>query len=278
MNYNYEIVKYNKNIPGRLLMQDKPGWRCNTTPHWHDEIEIVYMIDGEMDVLINGSKRTINNGDFFFCNSKDIHATNVASGTKIYKYFVIQLSYSNILNFYRKDEQCYFDVYDSVAYHELKLQIEKLIDIVTNHNVEYADIRTNQIILEIYHILLTKCISNDFKLISKTFVDNGYAKYIMKYVSEHYMEPITLNQLGKLVGLSPQYLSKYFKKTTNMGVLQYINLIRLHKANEEVLNESSSITEAAVNNGFPSAKAYCETCKKVLGITPGRLARESKNN
>ena len=61
MNYNYEIVKYNKNIPGRLLMQDKPGWRCNTTPHWHDEIEIVYMIDGEMNALIEGGWSIENN-------------------------------------------------------------------------------------------------------------------------------------------------------------------------------------------------------------------------
>ena len=272
MNYNYEIVKYNKNIPGRLLMQDKPGWRCNTTPHWHDEIEIVYMIDGEMNALINGTRRRITNGEFFFCNSKDIHSTNVESGTKIYKYFVIQLSYSNILNFYGKDEQCYFDVYNPETYDEIKKQVEKLLGIVTSGD-SYSEIRINQVILEIFHILLTGCISDDFKLITKTFVDNGYAKCIMKYVSAHYMEAISLGQLGNLVGLSPEYLSKYFKTTTNIGVLQYINLVRLHKANEEVINESSSITDAAINNGFPSVKAYCETCKKVLGITPSKLTK-----
>ena len=83
MKYIYEIVKFDEHVPARILMQDKPGWRCNTKPHWDKEIEFVYMIDGEMNVLINGSKRTINNGDFFFCNSKDIHANNVASGINI---------------------------------------------------------------------------------------------------------------------------------------------------------------------------------------------------
>lgn len=111
-----------------------------------------------------------------------------------------------------------------------------MLDIVTNQYDEYATIRINQIILEIYHILLTKCICNDFKLISKTFVDNGYAKYLMKYISEHYTEDLSLEQLGRIIGLSPQYLSKYFKRTTNMGVLQYINMIRLHKERQSNVN------------------------------------------
>lgn len=278
MKYNYEIVKYNKNIPGRLLMQDKPGWRCNTTPHWHDEIEIVYMIDGEMDTMVNGKQKTITNGEFFFCNSKDIHITTVKNGTRIYKYFVIQLSYQEIMNYYSKDEQCYFDVYDKDVYEDLKKQIIKIYDMVCNNYDEYETIRINQCILEIYHILLTRCISSDFKMISKTYVDNGYAKFIMKYIGEHYMEDISLEQLGTVIGLSPQYLSKYFKKTTNMGVLQYINMIRLHKANEELLNEKVSITDAAINNGFSSAKAYCETCKKMLGITPSKLVKDGKQD
>lgn len=278
MKYNYEIVKYNKNIPGRLLMQDKPGWRCNTTPHWHDEIEIVYMIDGEMDTMVNGKQKTITNGEFFFCNSKDIHITTVKNGTRIYKYFVIQLSYQEIMNYYSKDEQCYFDVYDKDVYEDLKKQIIKIYDMVCNNYDEYETIRINQCILEIYHILLTRCISSDFKMISKTYVDNGYAKFIMKYIGDHYMEDISLEQLGTVIGLSPQYLSKYFKKTTNMGVLQYINMIRLHKANEELLNEKVSITDAAINNGFSSAKAYCETCKKMLGITPSKLVKDGKQD
>lgn len=274
MKYNYEVVKYDKNIPGRLLMQDKPGWRCNTTPHWHDELEIVYMISGEMDVVINGNKRSIKDGEYFFCNSKDIHITSVNDGKKIYKYFVIQLSYQNIVNFYEKDEHCYFDVYEKEAYGKIGKEVEKIYNYYCQ-NTPYNYIKINQAIYEIYYILLNECISDDFKMISKTYVDNGYAKFIMKYISEHYMENLSLEHLAGIIGLTPQYLSKYFKKTTNIGITHYINMIRLEKANEELLFEGVSITDAAINNGFPSPKAYSETCKKILGITPSKLIKES---
>ncbi|MDE5825299.1 MAG: hypothetical protein K2H91_11555, partial [Lachnospiraceae bacterium] len=59
MNYHYEWVKYDKNIPGRILMQDKPGWRCNTTPHWQPELEFVYMIEGTLQVCIDGTEQMI---------------------------------------------------------------------------------------------------------------------------------------------------------------------------------------------------------------------------
>lgn len=276
MKYNYEVVKYDKNIPGRLLMQDKPGWRCNTTPHWHDEMEIVYMINGEMDVLVNGNQKVIKDGEYFFCNSRDIHTTTVRDSKEIYKYFVIQLSYQSIMGYYELEEQCYFDITKGNAYEEIGRQVKEIYEIYNESPDMFKSIRINQCILEIYHILLSQCISDDFKLISKTFVDNGYAKYIMRYISDHYMEELSLEHLGRIIGLSPQYLSKYFKKTTNMGILQYINMIRLDKANEELINGGVCITDAAINNGFPSAKAYSETCKKMLGITPSKLVKEAR--
>ena len=57
---------YDTNIPGKILLQDKPGWRCNTHPHWHSELEFVYMIKGSLKATINGKEQTIHSGEFYF--------------------------------------------------------------------------------------------------------------------------------------------------------------------------------------------------------------------
>ena len=63
MKYLYEKVDYEKNIPAKILMQDKPGWRCRTELHWHKELEIIYMISGHLDVTVNGrTKAGLANG------------------------------------------------------------------------------------------------------------------------------------------------------------------------------------------------------------------------
>ena len=46
MNYKYEIVNYDKNIPAKILYCDLSSDTHKTELHWHREPEIVYVLDG----------------------------------------------------------------------------------------------------------------------------------------------------------------------------------------------------------------------------------------
>ena len=280
MKYIYEIVKFDDKILARILMQDKRGWRCNTKPHWHKEMEFVYMIDGEMNTVTNGKRNTIKSGELFFCNSKDIHVTSVPNSQEIYKYLVVQLSYEHLMNYCVQGDSCYFIIDNEAAQVLLVEQFKKLLAILekdeTEEEKQFSSIKKTQIILEIYYILLTRCKAQDFREANKITAGTTYAKQLMAYINQHYTENLSLEVLAKEVGLSTQYLSKHFKNTTDMGIVQYINLIRLEHANDDLLNECVTVTEAALNNGFPSVKAYIETCKKVHGMTPTYLLKESR--
>ncbi len=100
--YFFEVVKYDDNLPGKVLMQHKPGKRCDTTLHWHKELEFVYMINGTLNVKINGNSFQINDGEFYFCNSEEIHITNAPDKNKVIKYIVILLSYEYLRPFCKK--------------------------------------------------------------------------------------------------------------------------------------------------------------------------------
>ena len=269
MNYFYELVKYDKNIPGRILMQDKPGWRCNTTLHWHPELEFVYMIDGSMKVTINGNEQTIKSGEFFFCNAEMIHSTSTPDNTSRYQYIVLLLSHDLLLRF---REDCLFDIHKGDAWKKLKNQLELLVSLCTasdnassNKN---TDIEKLKIILEICQILLSECAIPDSRHAADPSTFTGYAKTVMEFVCENYNRDLSLPMIADKVGLSPQYLSKYFKKATNMGLSQYITLVRLEHANEYLINSNANITEAALGNGFADVKAYVRACKSAYGMTP----------
>lgn len=280
MKYIYEIVKFDDKIPARILMQDKPGWRCNTRPHWHKEMEFVYMIDGEMNTVTNGKKTTIRNGEVFFCNSKDIHVTSVPDSQAIYKYLVVQISYEDLMKYCGQEEACSFSIEDEETQSLLAEQFDRLLTILESNEREeeqrFSNIKKTQIILEIYYILLTRCKAEALRETNKITAATTYAKQLMAYINQHYTENLSLEVLAKEVGLSTQYLSKHFKSATDMGIVQYINLIRLEHANNDLLNGCVTVTEAALNNGFPSVKTYIETCKKVHGMTPTYLLKESR--
>ena len=280
MKYIYEIVKFDEDIPARILMQAKPGWRCNTKPHWHKELEFVYMIDGEMHTMTNGKKQVITNGELYFCNSKDIHVTSVLNSQAQYKYLVVQLSHDFLKHYCEEGDACRFAVESDDAKRLLAEQFEKLLTIleteIPTEEQRYISIKKTQIILEIYHILLTKCKVQGVAEAEKIIARNSYAKDVIEYINENYKEELSLEMLAKAVGLSSQYLSKNFKSATNMGILQYINLVRLEHANKELLNGAENVTQAALNNGFASARTYIEACKKVYGMTPTKLIKEYK--
>lgn len=277
MKYIYEIVKFDDNVPARLLVQDKPGWRCNTKPHWHKEIEFVYMVDGEMNTVTNGHQQTIRSGELFLCNSKDIHVTSVPDAQAIYKYLVVQLSYEHIKQYLAEDEPCYFTIADHETHELLTEQFKKLWELCRAEEEErFQCIKKTQIVLEIYYLLFTRCRTTQLRQTNKISTGSHYAKQLIEYINQHYMENLSLDILAKEVGLSSQYLSKHFKNTTNMGIVQYINQVRLEHANNDLLNSGMNVTEAAINNGFPSVKTYIETCKKVYGMTPTILQKEYK--
>ena len=46
MNYKYEIVNYDKNIPAKIIYCDLSSETHKTELHWHREPEIVYVLDG----------------------------------------------------------------------------------------------------------------------------------------------------------------------------------------------------------------------------------------
>lgn len=274
MNYFYELVKYDKNVPGMILMQDKPGWRCNTTLHWHPELEFVYVLEGSLNVTINGSMQTIKAGEFYFCNSGIIHSTKAPDNTSHYKYIVLLLSSDLLLRFHDK---CVFNIKKGDAYDKLKLQLDNLVYLseLTSPcpSAKNIDIEKDKVLLEICQILLSECIESDIKVPTDTCAFTGHAKKIMEFVCENYDQSLSLQTISDNIGLSPQYLSKYFKKATNMGLTEYINLIRLEHANEYLINSGFNITDAALSSGFSDVKTYVRTCKKVYGMTPSAFRK-----
>ena len=68
MEYKYEIVKFNDNYPAKIYLQNKPGRRCNTSIHWHKAMELLYIIDGHLNVMEDGKITELNSGSVYFVN------------------------------------------------------------------------------------------------------------------------------------------------------------------------------------------------------------------
>lgn len=270
MKYLYEEVKYERNIPAKILMQDKPGWRSRTKLHWHKEIELIYMIDGHLDITKNGRKNSLENDGLSLCNSEEIHIVDVDDDKRYNRYLVVLLSYDYLKKHYKKLDSVYFNLNDNLpAQKKIKEAMKNLVKFTENSDDDYIDIRKNIEILKICHTLLSECkVYKKNNLFGKTSGNFKYAKTVIEYIGENYKEEITLGNMADLVGLTPAYFSKYFKNVTETSFSNYLNGVRLEHAIQDMLTRNLSVTDAALENGFPNVKSYISMCKKIYGCTP----------
>lgn len=93
---------------------------------------------------------------------------------------------------------------------------------------------------------------------------------VLNYIEEHFSESITLKELSDLLGVTPQHLCTLFRKIMNTRIFEYINLVRIKKSKEYLLDQPGvAIRDVAHANGFEDVSYFCYIFKRIEKITPG---------
>lgn len=91
---------------------------------------------------------------------------------------------------------------------------------------------------------------------------------LQEYIGEHYMFPISLEDLCKVVPVTHQHMCRIFKEALGMRPMEYINQIRVGAARSLLLYSEYSIQEVGEKCGFQNANYFCRVFKKYEHITP----------
>jgi len=94
----------------------------------------------------------------------------------------------------------------------------------------------------------------------------------LDYIDTHIDQPITLNTLSQVSGLSPNHLQQTFKQMVGLSpkaFCDYQRVIRL----KELLRAGASVAEAIYGVGYGSSRALYERASRSLGMTPATYRR-----
>ncbi len=127
---------------------------------------------------------------------------------------------------------------------------------------------------------ILKCYTHSFFYLlirnadSKTKVEgkNKYIETVVDYIQKNFKYDITLNELAKECSLSSEHLSRMFKKETGFGFCEYLNLLRMQKA-EALLKQSDdlSISKIAAECGFNDSNYFSVKFKEFYGTSPKKV-------
>lgn len=274
MELEFEIVKYSNKYPTKILLQDKPGKRCNTPQHWHKCLELLYVVDGRIGLKTYDGNYTLKNGDIAFLNQEVIHGTNAFSDDENIKYLVVLLSVDPLRKYVEHIENVQFKLDQNES---VKNKIKENLALIARLfavKEKYYEIAVNSLLYNIYHLLLSECLAENKTAAYDTNSNFHYAKTAIEYIGIHYTENISLSEVSAYVGLSPSYFSRYFKSITKNTFVQYLNEVRLENALRDITENRLSVTNAAINNGFSSVKSLIRRCKEVYHCTPTQYKKK----
>ncbi|MCH4889391.1 response regulator [Acidaminobacter sp. JC074] len=99
---------------------------------------------------------------------------------------------------------------------------------------------------------------------------------IEHYVMSHLQEKITLNDLSAYVHLNPSYLSRFFKQTKGVSLIEYINSLKINQAKYLLLNKDLSIEEIGREIGIEDPYYFNKVFKKAEGMSPSSYRKSRK--
>ncbi len=125
------------------------------------------------------------------------------------------------------------------------------------------------------HSLPFTCFANRRQDVAGVPVHHPAVGCIKEYIDEHYAEPVRLETLGRIAGLSPFHLQRIFRESEGQSPNEYLQDVRIRKA-AELLDCDTPIVEAALMTGFYDQSHFTNVFRKATGTTPRKYRRKRK--
>ena len=271
----YEIVTSDDNLPGKVMLYEKPGRDCYTNRHWHKNLEIDYIVRGCMWTNLSGEDRDLYDGDYVLINSEAVHQTCGKNPDEPVKYLVVLFSYNYIKSYFADFDRYTLDVNKSEQTRARVRDLLKAIVFEVENPSEFSKLKISCAMAQILMHLFTKCrVPREADEIGAG-VENGpdYIAKAIDFIKENYREKLSLEEISSFVGLTPTYFSRYFKAVTQKTFKSYLNLVRLENTLTDIQQNGLSETRASLENGFPSVKSFIAVFKSVYGCAPSEYVK-----
>lgn len=249
--------------------------------HWHDELEIIYVKRGSLNVNIAGESYVGKPGDAFVVSPGNLHFMGSQTGKVDYYTFLFPIKYIT----FNAEDMLDREVLEPLnsGRHMIHPQIgktagdicEELIDIHQLKNSEAeqkiaAQLKTKMTLLQ----FILKMWQEGFIKDNATSGRNTIEKEMVSYIQQNYTEKISLKEFGSQFHLSEKYISRYFKEHFHITLSQYVNHLRLEHARQLLQDTALPITEVAMQSGYQNVSYFIRSFKETYGVPPLKYRKE----
>ncbi len=105
-------------------------------------------------------------------------------------------------------------------------------------------------------------------LVERVGSNNAAILYAVEMMESHVADPVTLEDLAQVAGVSPRQLNRLFREKLGLATMRYYRDLRLEKAQGLLRNAPMSLTEIALATGFASSSHFSRAYSARYGEPP----------
>ncbi|MDR1094390.1 MAG: AraC family transcriptional regulator, partial [Clostridiales bacterium] len=232
-------------------------------PHFHHQMEILYVAGGAAAARINGEERGLAEGSLCVSDSYDIHSYRM--GPDCEAYVVIA-------------PKEYFPEYDTLVKNKLldgrfyagadaARTVGPLIALMREFWPQGGELYCKGLAAAVLgwvaETLPYKKTSENEKIRN--------VRDILSYIHGHLDGDVGLKSLAKRFGYTPTHFSHLFNDATGFHLREFVNTLRAQRAAAR-LKAGNPVLSVALDCGFENIRTFYRAFTKVYGVAPGKYA------
>lgn len=261
--------------------------------HWHEEIELILVKKGRANFMVSDESYILSEGQGIFINQNTLHAVLPLEEENCV-YFSIVFNPSCIFGYGRTILSVSYlrPVVSNPALRSIVLDgslefhsriLKNISDILeTALQKEFGfELVTKGYLINIWVLLLSQTgqagpIERKEPKQSQVVMDEIRAKDAIKYIENHFAEPVSLSDIADSIHVSKSECCRCIKRCMKTTPFEYLMRYRIFTAARIISenNEPFSIATLASMTGFNSSSYFNKLFRKYIGCTPS----EYRNN
>lgn len=232
----------------------------NYRSHLHQFAEMMMVLEGEIEVTLDGRTETAKAGQFIMIFPLQPHAFHTPMHARVWNCVFTPSIIADFFSFYGDfvGETAVFDGSSQTQYSFR----EKLVD---GDDLRYFSIKS----------CLYAALSDFVTQVKpvKRKKDTKLGGTLAIWVLENATSPITLSDAAAALGYCENYLSHQISKLFGMNFRNLVGCFRAEKAKELLIGTDKTVLQIAYECGFENERSFTRSFKRITNTTPGEYRR-----
>ena len=277
-----EKIIYKDELPVNVITADIEEYPI----HFHEDFEVVYVLDGTIKLKDGFYTYTLKQGDIFIINNREMHSFEGTGKPNMVMMLHLELSYFS--RYYENLRNRFFitdlDDDEDESLDVLRGILARIMMEVIQKGFGYEDK-----VIESTHNLIG-CLMSDFQYFvmdggkfrnesrnKGNKILAGRLSRITDYMYDNYNRKLTLGEIADREHLSIYYLSHVIKEATGLSFQDFLSYIRVEESERLLLGTNKKIGAISEETDFSAVRYYIKHFENWFGMHPMEYRDKNKN-